>query len=467
MPSNAEYQVALQSARELYCKIDLLNFDMQRVGSFDGNVIGEPSFTISSTSDIRRTCSIQLYPTDSSFDIVEGSKVWLDKYIQVYVGIKDIYTDEIVYTNMGLYLIENPSRLYEATTNILTIQGIDLMARLTGLRNGALDGVTYVIPAGSNVRSVILGLLQYCNINKYRLAECEIDVPNKIEIDRTGTVYDILVELVNILPSYQIYFDVDGTFVYDKIPNGLNEQVFIDDTIWNKSLISYESTTSYDSIKNYIYVYGGIHKIKNYCETVTEVSDYLILTCDNVTSIDDGLMIGFIAPSNISILKVRINTGTTTYTVKDEKGNNPDIKSGDYCVIRYNGTEFVFKGGLQPQAIAKCTNPDSPYYIGDNEERAIRLVLEGGEYDNISSDILAQERANYELYLACNLNDTITINTVPIYWADVNKVIEITLPTSGNPVKARYIIKEISTSVGLASTQSMTCMRYYPLYPSI
>jgi hypothetical protein len=60
------------------------------------------------------------------------------------------------------------------------------------------------------------------------------------------------------------------------------------------------------------------------------------------------------------------------------------------------------------------------------------------------------------------LKDNITLTCVPIYWADVNKLISIVLPTSGESLQ--YIIKSISTQGGIDGTQTLECMRYYPYY---
>lgn len=90
-------------------------------------------------------------------------------------------------------------------------------------------------------------------------------------------------------------------------------------------------------------------------------------------------------------------------------------------------------------------------------------MLSGGEYDNIQTTELAEQRARYELYLRCRLQDQVTIKTVPIYWLDVNWLISITLPNKqGSESTELYIIKKITTTLGKDGTQSITMMKYYP-----
>lgn len=121
--------------------------------------------------------------------------------------------------------------------------------------------------------------------------------------------------------------------------------------------------------------------------------------------------------------------------------------------------------GTVPYGISMDENEQSPFYVEGNLGK-IHIVLTGGEYDNIVTEQQAQDRAEYELYLRCKLQDQVTINCVPIYWLDVNWLIEITLPNKqGTEETHQYIIKSINTTLGVNGTQSINMMRYYPLYP--
>ena len=168
-----EYNMVFQKQREIFAKVELLNFKSQVVGELVGNVVGDPSFSIDSTSNLRRSCNISIYPTNYTFDIASETynptttKIWLDKYIKISYGIKDIRSENIVYTNMGVYLINNPSQVYSSTENTINLQLIDLMANLTGLRKGNIEGLSCVIPINSNIREQIIGLLSYVGFTNY------------------------------------------------------------------------------------------------------------------------------------------------------------------------------------------------------------------------------------------------------------------------------------------------------------
>ena len=166
MPTQLEYNTTKQRQRLLRVKFNLLNYKLQIVDSLNGVVVGTPTFNNNAQSDIRRTCRISLTPTASSINIQYGNKIWLDKFIQVYIGIEDIISGLTEYTNMGVYMINNPTRVYNATNNTMTIEGLDLMAKLTGLRNGNLVGMEHIINQGSNVRTSIINTLAYAGFTQ-------------------------------------------------------------------------------------------------------------------------------------------------------------------------------------------------------------------------------------------------------------------------------------------------------------
>ena len=94
----------------------------------------------------------------------------------------------------------------------------------------------------------------------------------------------------------------------------------------------------------------------------------------------------------------------------------------------------------------------------------VRVVLAGGEYDNIYSNDLARQRAKYEIYLRSRLHDNITIKCLPIYWLDVNQIIEYKLPNSESKDSDYWLVKSVDTEVSVNGTQTINAMRYYSEY---
>ena len=191
--SQQDYDIAKQRIVNRFLKVNILNFDYKVVDEISGNVT-DFDVNIDADSDIRRTCTVEIVVTNSSFDIQAGNKIWLDKYIQPYIGIQNIRTGKIQWYNQGIYLIDNPSWQYDAEHNTLSFSAVDLMAKMTGLRNGNLTGVPYVIPQGSNIREAIITTIGLAGFDKYVVDDCKqrdgtvITTPYEIKIDQGGTV---------------------------------------------------------------------------------------------------------------------------------------------------------------------------------------------------------------------------------------------------------------------------------------
>ena len=69
MPTDKEYAITKQKSRLLYAKIRLLDYNFQEVDEWENYVIGTPSFTVDSSSSLRRSANLSLVPIDKSFDV--------------------------------------------------------------------------------------------------------------------------------------------------------------------------------------------------------------------------------------------------------------------------------------------------------------------------------------------------------------------------------------------------------------
>lgn len=477
--SSSQYTSSLQTIRNLHIRIDLLDFNFFVVNNIEGTAI-DGSVVVSATSDIRRTCNISFTVTDSSFDIQAGGQVWLDKYIMVFSGIDDVRTNEIAWTNLGTFLINEPSYVYDSSTKTMSFQCVDLMAKLTGLRNGEIIGIGEegytLIPVGSNVREAIIGIITTCGFTRYYVSECINadgtiqDVPYDMKYDQGTTWYKILSDLSEILPNYQIYFDVDGVFRYEPIPSGENDPIMIDETLWKENVISENINISFNDVKNFVEVWGRVHETDYYSDSestliannviqptwsgLIELENYVVVAlslAQNVSN-DRGIYISFL---NRMLYIKDFNEENIKYLPKDE-----------YLVFSYSEDGYwLYLGGAQAHATFEDDNPESPFYVGSTIGR-IPIVLSGKDYENIMSDDLALERAKFEIYNRCRLNDSINLTTVPVYWADVNWKVSYT-PLSGEREQADYMIKTINIPLSTNGTQTWNLIRFYPFYPVI
>lgn len=457
--TGAMYNDAKKNIRDLRVKINVLNFNMQTVDEITGVVL-DGSINVDATADIRRTCSLSLVVKDSTLELQPGGRIWVDKYFQVLID----YLNKGDWINMGIYLVDAPSWSYDPGNSTLSLQGLDLMSKLTGQRNGYLEGIPTIIPQDSSIRdSMISTLVDLGGFNNYVIEDNPQPVPYEIKIDQGGTVYDVLSELRDITPNYEMFFDVDGVFHYQKIPSGQNEASYIQDDMWKQIVLSESTSVDFGEVKNVIEVYGMSHDPSHYGEATVDGNTYKV-TMAGVDSLTKGLIYGFKAPSIVENPTLKINS-LPAYPLVNEDGTNAVIpQANKFYVVQYKGEEnFLFLGYQQPYAIAKDENPDSPFYINTIGE--IRQVFYGNEYENIWSNDLAQQRANYELWLHTRLNDSISLSVVPLYWLDVNILVDY---TRVNTIETnQYIIKSIDTSLSPDGTQTINMVRYYPLYPDI
>lgn len=454
-----------KSVRRLRIKINILNFQMQTVDEISGNVL-DGNITEDANSDIRRTCNISMVVTDGQFNVQTGGQIFLDKYAQIYIGVDNLYTGETQWFNKGIYLIDQPTYSFDPVTSTLTFQGYDLMCKMTGLRNGYLEGIPTVIPQGSNIReSMIATITQLGGFTKYAIQENPQTVPYDIQIDPGGTVYDILVALRDILPSWQIYFDEDGVFHYNPIPSGQNEPVMFYDDTWSQVVLSESINTDFSMVKNVVEVWGKTLSPAHYADATVSGNTYQLNIAD-VSKYRNNMLYGFTAPSIIENPKVQINS-LGALSIVNEDGTNAVIPEAEiYYVVKYQeeSNNFLFMGYQQPYAAVEDNNPESPFYV-DGPVGKIRIVLQGGEYDNIYTNDLATQRAEYELWKRTRLEDNVTLSCIPIYSLQTNTVVSKTLTNETEPTL--FIIKTITTNLSYTGTQSVQMITYYPLYPDI
>jgi hypothetical protein len=638
MPNQKQFDTTLQSIRNIDCKLFVLDYDYTVLDEISGKT-ESVSLSVDAESDIRRTANINIALKDDSrqtnsniFYWQVGNPYWFDKYIQIYVAIQDVQTQEFVWVNEGIYMVNSPSISYDATTNNLSFEAVDLMSKMTGLRNGQLEGMTYTIPVGSTITGALKTLLVEQGFDKYIIFTPPYDyVPQEIKIDIGGTAYDLLCELRDINANWEMFFDVDGVFHFQQIPSGkvivdpiIDEEgeptPVVDQTMWDKLNVSYELDTSFEDVKNYVEVLGKVHEPHEY-GTVTIDSDVLNMKLTNIIAsyLNNEWIIGIpviategatqpealATPINRIVIKDISNA-----SVADIMLETPIIAANEYyCVkLTFNGATCEtceYLGALQPRAIAFENNPESPFYVGtstqyesaygnvvdfasENEDyivefppaiagsnmvlnlspwctasnfnaasigdtwkfklnitlsnqylttmsiimggsadtysirnmanqqisldysqdylliatkisnttlqfnvmyypmpasvlpmsttsvlnlpkfnKQVRMVCAGDEYDNIYSDSLAEQRARYEIYLRSRVHDSINVTSVPIYWLEVNDIIEYNLPNSDSETTDLWLVKSVSTDISTNGTQSISAIRYYPLYADI
>lgn len=459
-----QYRTALQNIQNRYVWIELLNYQYQTVEEISGVAIGG-SISIDANADIRRSGSVQLVINNSTFEVSSGGKIWLDKYVRIWVGTTSLITGEVERVNCGMYLIDAPNYHYDASSNTLTLSLLDLMAKLTGIRNGYLQGKPILLLAGENIRSAIISTLALGGFTKYIVEEAPAPsvLPTDLEFGQGVTVYEILSELRDIYPNYEMFFDVDGIFHYQPIPTGLNEPVLVDDTTWKSVVISEDLDTDFQGVKNSIEVYGRTHSPSHFATSVAVSNSAITLTIDSVASYTTDVIYGFVLSDNLSLSSPTLQINSlVAYPILNDDGSEATIPANSeatYYCVQFKGDYWRWLGHLQAYGFAEDINPNSPFYVGGSIGR-IRLPLYDGVYANCITDELAQQRAEYELWKHTNMNNSVTLSTVPLFWLDVNILVEYTL--ARNQQKNQYIIKSVSYGLSPTDACSVSMIQYYP-----
>lgn len=322
-----DYNVLKQQYIKKYIRLELLDFQYNIVDELSGNMT-KCFINVDSNSDLRRSCDLGFVVTTSTFDIKAGSKLWLDKFVRPYVGYENMRTGEIQWYNQGIYLVNNPQWSYNASTNEISMQALDLMSKLTGLRNGNLESIPTKISKDENVREAIIKTIELGGFTKYICEECKtndgtiVPVPYDIEIDVGGTIYDILTGLRDIMPNYQIYFDINGVFHYEPIPLAYDDPVLIDDDLFNNVLISENINTDFEGVKNYVEVLGHTWDVDYYSPSdKTTVSGGTITpTFVDLKTLEDGTAVGITLPQDATSVQVLPDGYTQIEYVQSDGG---------------------------------------------------------------------------------------------------------------------------------------------------
>ena len=199
--TQSDLNIVNQSVKELFVTIELLSSDMKVMDSIEGKLISD-SFSIDANSAVRRTYSMELLVTDSTMLIGENNRIWMDKYIRPYVGIKELRTGNIVRYLKGTYTMLDGNYNYDSTTNKLSLSCSDLMSELNGERNGALKSAIK-FEEGTLVRDLIVNLLKETKVKKYILSDMDgVTIPHEMEFEATQTYYDVLNEVISLFSYY-------------------------------------------------------------------------------------------------------------------------------------------------------------------------------------------------------------------------------------------------------------------------
>jgi len=465
----ADLDILKQSNKQIYCKLGLLNSSMQTTDSIEGQLISD-SYSIDADSDIRRTMTLEMVVKDKIFTYTRTNSFWLDKYIDVYVGYLHQRTQEIYWYPLGIYMISTSEYTFENENSNLSLSLVDLMAKLTGLRAGTLQGTETIIEVDNDVRDVVVSTItDLGGFSEYRIEDPDMTIPYEIDLGTGSTVYNLLAELRDLNMQWEIFFDTDGTFIFQEIPQCIEDDAILDNSVFTPLIISETLSRTDNEVRNHIIVYGAAIDADYYSDTTTLSDSTYSLTVDSYTSdYTNGDTFCFMPDvTNPANAKINVNSIGAYAIMNTVDGVDEVLETGllstdTYYVVEWDSSNsyFLYQGQFQIQGEAKDTDEDSPFNIATLGD--VVSVLSGDDYEDITTDELALERAEYELWKATRFNETVTLKCIAIPFLDVNKKITYTSLNTGEEMN--LITKKISGSM-VDGIQTIECIHWYPLYP--
>ena len=253
-----QYEAMLRSFRELYIRVDLLDFKtdakLQEIQGvcIDGNV------NINASSNNRRIANVKFAMADESFTVGQDRKFWINKKIRIFTGLMDYTAGEIVWFLQGSFLINNPTISISASDKTVSFDALDYMCLIDGTMNGSLGQITEhvpVLPISESIKSLITQLV---GINSYNIEPNEFYAEYTIRKSATDTKFSIIKELSDMYMDYEFFFDENGVFVYRRIRNYEEDPILWDFRDTNHLIISHSVTSDFSNVKNCVQVWGRV-----------------------------------------------------------------------------------------------------------------------------------------------------------------------------------------------------------------
>ena len=508
MATQNDIKLLLSRNKEISISVSLLDELYDTVRTISGYV-KSASYDISSTSNIRRTCSLTLAVPDKGSLNTEIEEKWIQRMVELRCTVRSPGKTSVEY-KLGRMLLVNAHTVFEATVQEIKLSLVDLMASITADRGSQL-GTDLLFPVGTSIKESIIGTVSqfspYKRLEWSEIPEFEDTVPYDLTISSGKYPFDALKELLSLFPYYEMFYDVNGIFRVQEVPTKTDDPIDIDYDIIDQLLISEKRSVNFSNVKNTTEIWGkqldamytGVCKSSvsedgtaRYNVTIDESFKELVVNETYSFTPDQASVYG-------QKLKLQETEEHPIYTQVTETTyrliNAGEMLADVHYVVKYVEGKFVLQGESLIHVIVQeidemplidtqnefkednnCNSVEwlvyetpSPFachlddtYGTEKIQREIRQVLQGGEFDAIYTTKLALERASYENWLRTRLQDNVELEMIAIPWIDVNQKIRYTSPTTGE------LITLVTQSISFDFsnwTMNVKASKFYPYYP--
>lgn len=387
--------------------------------------------------------------------------------------------------------------------NIIRNAVIETLEKLARITNHRIDdiGEFYAMPEYND------------DWEKYRKENADTwnTIPFDQEFSAGCSVLSILTTFRDLYPNYEMFFDMeDNTFICQMVPSCYEDDIYIDNSFLQRVLISENTTVDMTTVRNICEVWGQVIEADFYNEECSYSNNtYSSAIAGYEEGYYNGDIIALKIPSaNQAGSTLNINNFGTipilneaneepikanelkpnevyAFKIKKKRVDKQDVisayflgqwqvhainvltngkKSGKF-VTTSDGEEYELYSKEYFRKFYNCERVDmtiianSPFTVEKLGE--ILDVKVSGEFENITSNDLAADRAKWENWKNCRLTDNITITTALLPFLDVNK--KVSYKRSDSDREHQYIISSISHDFS-SYTSTITMYRFYPLY---
>lgn len=397
-----DYNLLKQSEIELRMRIYVLNKDGTVLKNID-YVIDGGNLNNDNSSIMRRSFSVTLSIDDGYSGLYEESIEWLNKDLQVFIGILNKRTNEYKWYPQGFYVIASANMSNNESARSMSISCNDFMAKLDGTKNGQIGALITKIPAYTEdalgnplvytvikdamkqVLSQIAGITKFVvdDIGEYKgIEEYNNDyltyreanplwdkLPYDLEFSSGSNVSSIIQAITELYPNYDAKMDENGVFMVGMIPSCYDDPIIINNDNIQECIISEDASVDMTKVRNICHVWGKVFEVDRYAATSTFSSNAYNITLSGYTAYATGDIIA-LKTSAVSVIDQRININSLGSIRIYDENLDTTIDAG----VLENNKDYVFKykkeyvGGVYTEKF---------YLLGTYQVQAMSILTDG------------------------------------------------------------------------------------------
>ena len=420
------------------------------------------SINVNLQNGARRTCTITIDNNNGKFPI-DYNHIWFGQKFQVWVGIY-LEDDDPFYLPQGVFCVKNPKETYNPTTNTITLQGVDKWGMLDGSLYGNLPATFKSLP-NQDIRNLVKMLLKKSKYDdNFKTTDNILDM-----VDPKEVIFDEYFDTKEV-PVVRYYLETGATIYYASESENETKLVFLDTD--NQY---YEITSADYFAEGYTgqKVGDDVIEIEKLGKAYTEKTS--IYKCPYTLIVKAGETIAKLLTEYATMLRANVFYDVNGYLRFTPLSTTLDnISDTDKEVIwNFTVTEQEFMGmdlenkfdityndivvlgrildGKQMKARLQNRDPASNFSI-DKIGIKTKPAYQDDQY---YSDEQCEELGKYYAQIDMAMERAGTFTSLPIYHADVDKLVTLSIPQN-NMSKEAFLIKSFSLSLNPISTMSLT-----------